>query len=450
MLMKDTKGLKIESVFLYFILAQPIIDLVTSLSITYFQSSFTAGTLLRFFMMFVGVLYLLFGKNKEKRTIWIYLIVLGLYFILHLTNNLLVKNPIMIGEEIRFIAKATYFLIMLLTFVYVFAALKRNVSDWREQILSFIVFSMTIVSGIMVISGLTGTAFESYEFNKVGHKGWFFAANEIGAILSIGFPVVVLFGIKRATSWAKAYNWIPTLLMVYSLFALGTKVGYGAIIITILISLTITIIEYLKRKKIVVTRNLGAVTFQGLLLAGILLYTPYSAVAHNMNIHFDMLGLNPPTNQAKIENEDKATIKQSKEQVQNIVLSSRDEYLKLHQGFYNEAPFSQKLLGMGYAGNFEKYPKLIEMDFYDLFFSFGILGFVLYIIPLLFVLLRGLFQIGTDLRNQLNLENTLIGTGILLGLGIAATAGHVIAAPAVSIYLAILLAYMTVKLEIIK
>ena len=51
---------------------------------------------------------------------------------------------------------------------------------------------------------------------------------------------------------------------------------------------------------------------------------------------------------------------------------------------------SQKLLGMGYAGNF-KYneqkqpdPKLIEMDFHDWFYDFGIIGFVLLMIPFIY------------------------------------------------------------------
>ena len=69
----------------------------------------------------------------------------------------------------------------------------------------------------------------------------------------------------------------------------------------------------------------------------------------------------------------------NKKQVENLILSSREEYLAEHQRQFAEAPLAQKLFGMGYSGNYTKEPKMIEMDFYDLFYSLGIIGFIVYI-----------------------------------------------------------------------
>ena len=40
----------------------------------------------------------------------------------------------------------------------------------------------------------------SYESNKLGHQGWFFAGNELGAILAMSFGLVVYFVIMQTTS----------------------------------------------------------------------------------------------------------------------------------------------------------------------------------------------------------------------------------------------------------
>ena len=49
---------------------------------------------------------------------------------------------------------------------------------------------------------------------------------------------------------------------------------------------------------------------------------------------------------------------------------------------------------MGYAGNYSDQPKMIEMDFYDLFYSLGIIGFIIYIFPFLFIfVIVGVFSL---------------------------------------------------------
>ena len=86
---------------------------------------------------------------------------------------------------------------------------------------------------------------------------------------------------------------------------------------------------------------------------------------------------------------------------------------------------SQKLLGMGYAGNF-KYneqkqpdPKLIEMDFHDWFYDFGIIGFVLLMIPFIYYGLRILLAFATRFKDIFNIKYGMISASLLLALGIA-------------------------------
>ena len=49
---------------------------------------------------------------------------------------------------------------------------------------------------IICLAQLTRTQFTSYTFDKLGHAGWFYAANEIGAILAITSPLIIYEVIK--------------------------------------------------------------------------------------------------------------------------------------------------------------------------------------------------------------------------------------------------------------
>lgn len=447
----------IQLLFMMFILVQPIIDIITSLSINYLQVDFTAGVLIRFGMMAVGLIYIFFfpHSNFKKKSI-IYLLILGLFVILNLANNFLVKSPISLGVEIRFIVKAIYFVAIFFSYLFVLQELRKK-DNWERKIQGFITISMLIVGVSMVLAEITGTAFNSYDYNKIGHKGWFFAGNEIGAIMSICLPVVVLFAIKKTDSLKTSFYWIPTIFLMYSLMVIGTKVGVGAVIITIVGSLVMILIEMLRKNTSIKKINL---LMNAIVIVGFILYFPHSPIIKNTEIHLSLLDQEKPAEETTENGQDIETpdVEQNKQennkkpklndnQIENLVLSGRGQFLDRYVQYYQEAPFTQKILGMGYAGNYTDRAKLIEMDFHDLFFAFGIVGFLLYLLPFIIVFLSIAKSILFNLKTQFTIENVLISFGIILGLGIAFTAGHVLTAPAVSIYLAILLAYLYLRVK---
>ncbi|WP_190284707.1 O-antigen ligase family protein [Bacillus sp. S3] len=445
-----------ENILLLFILVQPILDLATSFAINYFNSEFTAGILIRFAMMAVGLVYLLFiSDSKKKRTSIIYLILLGLFLLMGFANNILVKSPMSMGEEIKFIIKSVYFVIFFFIYLFVFKQLQTR-SSWDSTIQRYIVYAMSLIGLSMVLAEVTDTAFNSYTYNKVGHTGWFYAGNEIGAIMSICFPIVILYAIKKTTSLKTSYYWIPVLLLIYSLMAVGTKVGFGAVLISLVISLFMLIVEFImKRKERKFTINIKTnLIINAIVFILFILYTPFSPIAENTSIHLSLLeneqtAETPAPKPSKPGKHQTGPVKKpglNNQQIENLVLSSRGEYLKQQKEYFADAPISQKILGMGYAGNYKESPKLTEMDFYDLFFSFGILGFFLYFIPFILLALMILKKIFTQFKSYFTLENVLIASGIILGVGIAFSAGHVFTAPAVSIYLAILVASLYMKI----
>ncbi|MFF1991670.1 O-antigen ligase family protein [Bacillus mycoides] len=474
---------RFEHFLLFFIILQPVLDLLTSLSIVLLKSNATVGILVRFLIMAVGGIYILIqAKEKENRKFLIYLILLAVVLGIGFINNKLVKNPIVLGEEVKFVAKALYIYIMLGSYILALKSLKKKVNI-SDKVRNSIVYSTLIINAIMVISISTSTDFGSYQWMKVGSRGWFYAGNELGSILAIIFPIVVLYSIQKTKSVKHVLYWIPSLLMIYSLIQVGTKVGMGSIGATLGAVIGIIVLQLLfdrrnPNKRSLVLNGLIAIV----LLAGVVGTFKMTPLAQNMGIHNNYLSeqnvaqqgqkekeikekikkeekqhkVAKPEEKAKVEAEVKKELEkeQKKENQENLIFSGRQVYEERHKQFFKEAPTSQKLLGMGYAGNY-KYneqkqpdPKLIEMDFHDWFYDFGIIGFALMMIPFIYYGVRILLAFVTRFKEIFNVKYGMITASLLLALGIAYIAGHILTAPGVGIYFVVVLAYLIVDLEI--
>ena len=122
--------------------------------------------------------------------------------------------------------------------------------------------------------------------------------------------------------------------------------------------------------------------------------------------------------------------------VDNVIFSSRLNFLKIDSKIYKESNIADKFFGIGLTGDDKvDYPfeKRSELDFCDLFLRYGILGFILYMLPIVILLIK-MIKI-CFIEKLKNIDNILPLYSIFIGSVISAFAGHVISSPAVSIYL---------------
>ena len=109
---------------LLFIVFQPILDLLTSFSIYILHMSATVGVVVRFaFMLLALDTYFFITNNKMKKYI-LYLCLLGIALAIGLVNNMMVKSPISFGEEVKFILKSVYPIVLLFGYIIAFKELK--------------------------------------------------------------------------------------------------------------------------------------------------------------------------------------------------------------------------------------------------------------------------------------------------------------------------------------
>lgn len=437
-----------------FIAFQPIIDSLTLASMFLLETSITVGIVVRAFYMLVlaCLLVWLCKKSKISRIFTLYLVGLAILLLANLLLNMQVKDPFYLFQELKFFNKVIYFHIIFLGLIMVYKELKERNYDITGNTTKYFWISGLIIGIIFVVAQITGTSLSNYEYTKIGFSGWFYAGNEIGGIMAIVLPIMALYAIQRTDSIRNPWAWIPFCILAFGMIMLGTKVGYGGIVIVLLSVMFGSLIMLLmKDRSTTVISNLWISVILTVVLA---IATPFTPIFGNMFAHFDLLGIDfedqpEPNTELTIEEQEEED-RITNEQVQNLVFSSREKYeAAMRQEFLN-APLSQQLLGMGFAGNYDpvesgESPKMIEMDFHDWFYSFGWLGFIYLMAPLVWFSGRFVFRFVSNIKTYFTYFNVLYGVAFLLGIGIAYTAGHVLTAPAVSIYLAAILAMLSVK-----
>lgn len=384
---------KTKLIWLTFLLLQPFIDVIALYSNS-LPSLIRGGFLLFTIMM-------LFKQKRAK----IYLSLISLYGLIHLTLLYFLKDPSSLSMELSYLIKTIYFPI-----VFLFA---KNVIQ-NTTYINVMLINQLIINLVMIVAGITQTGKRTYEMlAKQGHTGWFFSGNELSVILMIGLAIILL---KLLTTTKKKISYLLILLLITqitNMMIVGTKVSLFSIFILLGIA---TILAFKKpaNKKLATT----------LLLLFFAVYFIFPATPAGQNTL--RLVNEPKTNQ---------TTDQDSDQVIDQMLSGRRDFLVNNIAQYQQAPLALKSFGLGYGGLYKEQPKLVEMDGFDWLFGFGLIGMLILIYPLLVFAIEIIAQLNWRFTKQ----QQIILTAILLTLGSAFTAGHVLSAPAVSIYLILLL-----------
>ncbi|WP_117168445.1 O-antigen ligase family protein [Paraliobacillus sediminis] len=417
---------RIEYIFIYFILLQPILDVFAYMELP-------IPEVIRVMAIGLGFLYLTFFPNQKiQKYTRFYHVLAFVYFLAHFITNWFIKDPFSLTLELTHMIKTFFFIELLLVYVCLLYSFSKRV-DWQKIILRNVIISMAIISVIMLLASFTDTGKRTYDMlAKAGHTGWFFSGNELSAILVFGFGMTLLLMLKNKNRQHKLFIFSLLLVLIWSMMTVGTKVSYGGLLLLLSTAILIAIVNHLRTKSFPIN-----VIILLPLLIGTILWTPYSAIGQNLNLTL--------TNQQKSEQDlaDNVLIEEEGVGV-GIVLSGRNEFMQETISQYKDAAIPQQLFGMGYGGNYQRDPKLIEMDFFDWFFGFGIIGIIILLIPVVsigFYILRNLLQ---GRFQKIDMSMIMIGLSVCLGFGIAFVAGHVLSSPAASIYLALMIAYLYV------
>ena len=285
------------------------------------------------------------------------------------------------------------------------------------------------MSLFILIPYFTGTSFTSYDELSKGAVGWFYAANEVGAIMVCLFPFVYYLLFERTPVFKSIFIFI---IIITTMVLLGTKTSFLGMLITEVVYLIYFLLNHKKNRGLPFKISLMIIILSFILIPNIpAIKNLRSSISNSTNII--------ENNKDDKENISSTYYKNNAnlERIFKVALSGRDEFFFRTMSIYNTSSIQDKLFGLGFVNrpsiNNKKVEKLIEIDPLDIFFHYGIIGFIIYFGPLAYIILRTLKSIS---KNKFSLTYFKLTNIYVIGIItlISMIAGHVYGAPPVSIY----------------
>mgnify|MGYP004625419739 CR=1 FL=1 len=391
--MNDIKKKKnFNNFILLFILIQPFIDALTCIQI---KSNFQFLSISVIFrgIAFVTILIYLIIRKDNRKSILFFII----YFLLSIIYTMLLTNN-NINTEIT-----NLFQIFYLPFFIIFFSNYNNEKINNDLVLKLYFIYLNLI----IIPYFLGIGYSVSEFykEKIGYLGLFYGGNEISAILICLLPI--------SLKTLKDKNQIIKIIFIIELFMCTYLIGTKTLMFGVLIVFMYFFILYLKNNfnKFSKLKKFFMITIPSILLILLVIILPFTPMFKNIitaakffkvdsNNLFSMYGLN------------------------KIVFSGRLGFLeKINDIFINSSILS---IFMGIGKTTLLSVKLIEIDILDIFYSIGIIGFVIWLL----YMIKGMKSVKF---------NGIYKFTFILLIIISIFAGHILTSTNVSIYLALMI-----------
>lgn len=391
-----------------FLFMQPFLDVLAAVLIYNNVDNFVTS-LIRLVFMGLMVLYLYFGEYENKKKTLIYVSTLIITIIIHTLIMIFDKDMSVFMYEFKNTISTYYFVFLLISLGVIY---KDNKISKKELMYLWIIYVL-----LTFIPNVLGIGFKSYSHSKTGMTGWFYSANVVGSILVILLPII-LSEIKKLP---KLLIVILGALVLYSIFSLGTKTPVLGLGIILFVNLLYYIYKLFKSKK---KKSIIIIFSSLILLCGVSVYViPKTSFYENLKIHYNFL----KKNDVKVF---------SKEFLDHFVFSQRLSMEERTRHNYNISPIQEKVFGIGYIENYSTDSvnlKIVEMDYFDIFYREGIIGFIVFFIPVIYMIVM-FFK-----NNSINFISVNMFISILLIMLLALFQGHIFITPAISIFVALIL-----------
>ena len=400
----------IKKILSLFFLLQPILDVIAGISLNLLRIDFTLSSILRFIFLIFCIYYLVFLNSKKKNII--YLLFLFIYFIAFSLVVLLNKDYSVLFYELKNVFNVFYFPIVLLALYNMFIQYKLSFK------VNNIVYLYLIYVMLLLIPNLTHTSFMTYSQAKVGNAGWFLSANSVGNIFSIFSPFIIFYIISTKKNYL--FKLFLIISSIYIFTSIGTKTPLLSLIICVGLTFLYYFISWFKSKK-----------YNSIIISSILMiflvftsciFIPKTSFYKNLQIHKDYL-----------EVDSYLDLFTDYRLIDHFVFSQRLTFLGNTSSYYRGVDAFQKLVGVGFIENYGTdfvSTKMVEMDYFDILYRNGIIGFCLF------------FYVFVLIDDRKKLTNNLFGYEIKISIFLifllAFFTGHILISPSVSIFVSLI------------
>lgn len=276
-----------------------------------------------------------------------------------------------------------------------------------------LVFKMIHFSYFVLVVNIllkhVGLGYPMYEFGDIGSKGFFYAGNEISALL------LILSSIISFNLWSRnrIFYVVIALFNIFVALSIASKTSvFGILLIHILIPIKRPTVKKINLKalsnvSIISMLSLPAIIYFG--WAFVKRSNLYNRISYFYD-KFDFL---------------------------TFILSNRNVFLKDSFKVYTQDyNFLEKIIGVGQT-TYEQLndDRLVEIDIVDIFFTYSFIGLSIFIMALLFIWLQAIMF--SKNINKYPYANFVLMMLIML-IAISSTAGHVFSSGMAGIYIGLL------------
>lgn len=455
-----TAGRTLPRLLSAYVLAQPVLDVLTSLAVQA-GISLTAGTIVR--TLFLGAVFFyifLCGPFPGRKPVLVYLGLLTGYLAAFCIWSFSLGGLSLCIQNTGEALKVFYFPYTAAFFYTVYRQRRYVVPDW-----------VPAASGagyclVILIAWLTGTSFVTYNAGY-GYSGWFFAANDVSTVILLTAPVLLCLCLIRLSgrlSWKAGCGMAVILVsLIFSANFIGTKLVFLGVLAYLAAALVWFLIRFALHRRRTALRCAAACALLCAALAGLYPVSPLNQYVQD--IYVPMSGEDQAAYEASLaipgvverdrlkanrEMEEAAEGTWLGELIQSNALVKKANWL-LSRRLLILAPIAQeyadgnagvKLLGLGYAqapGYTREIIHLIEMEGPALLLRHGMLGFLLYYVPYLGAVAWLIFQFFRRLKTRMgDFTYCSLLYGAMLAFAASMVTGHTLATPCVSLVAALI------------
>lgn len=401
-----------ERVIMLLIIISPLIDLLNGLFESVFKINISPGVIIRTGLLVVIIV--LYMKQRKINIIFSLFI-----FILFLIQVLILMNieTVNLLSDISFVSKIYYNVFIL--FILLNMVKRRGLEINRY--INLLVIVCFIVIGSLIFTKVLGIGESSYG-DAGGYKGLYIGLNDLTAVITMTYPFVILKMVKERKN--KKYIFVAILASL-NIIMIGTKTSI-ALLVLVALFFGYNILFKEKNLKNIILIILIFIIFIFVFdkyLLDIFKDTILERQIYFIKEHNFISYLLSQRNMTVIKSFD--------------FWISRPIYILFGTGFTNGATF---------IGTFLQGHGMIEMDFIDIIYFYGIIFFMIVAVPLV----RALFRAIKILFKSKVLRDKTIGFVYILGFGISFLGGHVILSPLAGIYFMLLCAMVDQISEVMK
>lgn len=284
----------------------------------------------------------------------------------------------------------------------------------RSLIKTWLIFSYALFA-INILLKYVGLGFPMYDYDNTGTTGFFYAGNEISALFLVLYGIIAyhLYEIKEAKTWFIIFFLFNFFL---GLTITSKTAMLGIILVTILIIASPANLKRISMRKILIwiTSIILLIPLTGFIAYKLLKDSP---IMHRIDYFYNKWDLT------------------------TFIFSERNLRVeKILPMYIKDWTIWEKFMGGGQYFYENQLKNVIEIDFLDLFFAYGIVGAIIFILAIIGLFLKAFYQV----KNQYPYARLALLMLFVLVLE-SSIAGHVFNSGIAGIYIGACLGLMFYK-----